>query len=185
MLIGKSIVYITVITNIPSCYHCVLCLKSVKWPILEAQGNNSDTLSLVHEEIQCKILHKVLCFISQGLKKKLLQMKKQKKKLNSKLKSKFKLFLHVPPKTNPHPPLPPKIYFCLQTYSPYLTIQSVKQGVTCSVSNSTTSMCLTSLTKIIALTTKCTLINLALFCSTEGHSIIFKLYKRKKTMQTL
>lgn len=53
----------------------------------------------------------------------------------------------------------------------------MKKRVTCSVGNSTAPVSLASFTIIITLSTKCSLIYLALFCTTKWHSIIFKLYK--------
>lgn len=56
-----------------------------------------------------------------------------------------------------------------------LSIQSVKQRVACPVGNSAASVSLATLTIIITLTTKGTLINFTFLCATEWHSIIFKL----------
>ena len=51
----------------------------------------------------------------------------------------------------------------------------MQQGMSCPISNSTASVSLPTFSVIITLSTKCSLVNLALFCTAEWHAIVFKL----------
>ena len=57
----------------------------------------------------------------------------------------------------------------------YPSIKSVQEGVTCSVSHTAASVGLTSFAKLQTLTTKSTLVNLAVVRAAEGHSEVLQL----------
>ena len=49
---------------LPCCYDSVLSLESVKRSIFKTQGNHTNTSSFVHQQVQCKIFHKVFCVVT-------------------------------------------------------------------------------------------------------------------------
>lgn len=56
-----------------------------------------------------------------------------------------------------------------------LAVQGMEHSMACSVSCTSTSVCLASLAKLQALTTKCSLIDFPLICPREGETIVFQL----------
>lgn len=49
---------------LPCCYDSVLSLESVKRSIFKTQGNHTNTSSFVHQQVQCKVFHKVFCVVT-------------------------------------------------------------------------------------------------------------------------
>src|ERR1700737_2555089 len=55
-----------------------------------------------------------------------------------------------------------------------LAVEGVQEGVSCTVCDSGTTICLASFAVFKGLSTKCTLIYFALICSTKGHAEMFQ-----------
>ena len=53
--------------NVPSSQHHILGVESVNVSILERQRDDSDALTLLHDKIQCEILHEIICVVVKGL----------------------------------------------------------------------------------------------------------------------
>ena len=49
---------------LPCCYDSVLSLESVKRSIFKTQGNHTNASSFVHQQVQCKVFHKVFCVVT-------------------------------------------------------------------------------------------------------------------------
>lgn len=96
--------------------------ESVQGTVLEVQGDDTDALSVLHQEVQGKVLDEKVGVVSEGL-----------------------------------------------------SVEGVKNGVSGSVGGSGTSVGLTSLAVLEGLTTERSLVNLALFGSGKGDTIVLEL----------
>lgn len=59
----------TIHPDAPRCNDSVGGIKTMQVSILQTQGNHPDTSPLVHDQVQCEILNKVVRVVVERLKK--------------------------------------------------------------------------------------------------------------------